>query len=186
MKKTSLESIIGLDINEAQTSKAARAQRRLAAAVPWALLAGFLVLTWILFGDLIERGKPVEVESVVTLKRPVDSLAEEGNQGAVSAGDPWDASLLFQASGWIEPDPLPIKATALVNGVVNSVAVLEGEKVEAGQVMAELISEDFALDLKTAESDLASIEAKAKAHESAIKTGAARIVTLQKLSLIHI
>jgi multidrug efflux pump subunit AcrA (membrane-fusion protein) len=180
MKKTSLESIIGLDINEAQTSKAARAQRRLAAAVPWALLAGFLVLTWILFGDLIERGKPVEVESVVTLKRPVDSLAVEGNQGAVSAGDPWDASLLFQASGWIEPDPLPIKATALVNGVVNSVAVLEGEKVEAGQVMAELISEDFALDLKTAESDLASIEAKAKAHESAIKTGAARIVTLQK------
>ncbi|MBP82630.1 MAG: hypothetical protein CMO61_02140 [Verrucomicrobiales bacterium] len=180
MKKTSLESIIGLDINEAQTSKAARSQRRLAAAVPWALAAGFLILTWILFGDLVERGKPVEVESVVTLKRPVDSLVEEGNQRAVSAGDPWDASLLFQASGWIEPDPLPIKATALVNGVVNSVAVLEGEKVEAGQVMAELISEDFALDLKTAESDLASIEAKAKAHESAIKTGAARIVTLQK------
>jgi multidrug efflux pump subunit AcrA (membrane-fusion protein) len=180
MKKTTLESIIGLDINEAQTSKTARNQRRLVAAVPWALAAGFLALIWILFGDLVERGKPVEVESVVTIKRPVEGLLEIGSQGAVSAGDPWDASLLFQASGWIEPDPLPIKATALVNGVVNSVAVLEGEEVEAGQVLAKLISEDFALNLKTAESDLASIEAKAKAHESAIKTGAARIVTLKK------
>ncbi|NRB73562.1 MAG: biotin/lipoyl-binding protein, partial [Verrucomicrobiales bacterium] len=62
--------------------------------------------------------------------------------------------MLFQASGWIEPDPLPIKATALVNGVVECVGVLEGEVVKQGQILAELISEDFELDLETAESDL--------------------------------
>lgn len=180
MKTSSLDSIIGPGSEGPETQKAALSQRRLATVVPWLLLLGFLCLSWILFGDRLERSIPVEVESVVTLKRSVDQpltgQVSEGNP----ASDPWGAGMLFQASGWIEPDPLPIKATALVNGVVERVGILEGEVVKQGQILAELISEDFELDLETAESDLTSLKAQAKAHESAIKAGAARIVTLDK------
>lgn len=180
MKTSSLDSIIGPGSEGPETQKAALSQRRLATVVPWLLLLGFLCLSWILFGDRLERSIPVEVESVVTLKRsvdqPVTGQVSEGNP----ASDPWGAGTLFQASGWIEPDPLPIKATALVNGVVERVGILEGEVVKQGQILAELISEDFELDLETAESDLTSLKAQAKAHESAIKAGAARIVTLDK------
>lgn len=180
MKTSSLDSIIGPGSEGPETQKAALSQRRLATAIPWLLLVGFLCLAWILFGDRLERSIPVEVESVVTLKRSVDQpltgQVSEGNP----ANDPWGAGMLFQASGWIEPDPLPIKATALVNGVVERVGILEGEVVKKGQILAELISEDFELDLETAESDLTSLKAQAKAHESAIKAGAARIVTLDK------
>ena len=180
MKTSSLDSIIGPGSEGPETQKAALSQRRLATAIPWLLLVGFLCLAWILFGDRLERSIPVQVESVVTLKRtvdqPVNGQVSEGNP----TSDPWEAGMLFQASGWIEPDPLPIKATALVNGVVECVGVLEGEVVKQGQILAELISEDFELDLETAESDLTSLQAQAEAHESAIKAGAARIVTLDK------
>ena len=165
MKTSSLDSIIGPGSEGPETQKATLSQRRLATAIPWLLLVGFLCLAWILFGDRLERSIPVEVESVVTLKRSVDQpltgQVSEGNP----ASDPWEAGMLFQASGWIEPDPLPIKATALVNGVVERVGILEGEVVKQGQILAELISEDFELDLETAESDLTSLRAQAKAHE---------------------
>jgi len=180
MKTSSLDSIIGPGNEGHETQKAAQSQRRLAAAIPWMLVAGFLGMAWILFGDQLERSTPVEVETVVTLKRSVERVGADQTAVTDLNSDLWEAGMLFQASGWIEPDPLPIKATALVNGVVECVGVLEGEVVEEGQILAELISEDFELDLETAESDLASLRAQAEAHESAIKAGAARIVTLDK------
>ena len=38
--------------------------------------------------------------------------------------------LLFQASGWIEPDPFPVRVTSLYSGVVKEVHVLEGQKIQ--------------------------------------------------------
>lgn len=56
-------------------------------------------------------------------------------------------SLLFQASGWIEPDPFPIRVTSLYSGVVKEVHVLEGQQIQKGQVIATLIDEDARLVL---------------------------------------
>lgn len=67
--------------------------------------------------------------------------------------------MLFQAGGWVEPDPLPIHAVALTDGVIEKVNVLEGQEVKKGQVIAELISEDIRLALKAAERSLAEAEA---------------------------
>lgn len=55
--------------------------------------------------------------------------------------------LLFQASGWIEPDPFPIRVTSLYSGVVKEVHVLEGQKIQKGEVIATLIDEDARLVL---------------------------------------
>ena len=55
--------------------------------------------------------------------------------------------LLFQASGWIEPDPFPVRVTSLYSGVVKEVHVLEGQKIKKGEVIATLIDEDARLVL---------------------------------------
>jgi RND family efflux transporter MFP subunit len=76
--------------------------------------------------------------------------------------------MMFQASGWIEPDPLPIKATSLVDGVVETVNVLEGQPVKKGETLATLISEDARLALATAEQNHDTLLATRDAHLGAI------------------
>lgn len=110
-----------------------------------------------------------------------DSPEAAGLEGtSESAADPWAAPMLFQASGWVEPDPLPIKATALVNGVVDSVAVLEGETVKKGDLLATLIREDFELDLATAESMAGAAKSRLSAKDAGIRAMSAKEQTLLK------
>lgn len=52
------------------------------------------------------------------------------------------ATVSVQAPGWVEPDPYPIFVTALTNGVIEKIYVLEGQSVEEGQVIAEMVDDD--------------------------------------------
>lgn len=74
----------------------------------------------------------------------------------------------FQAAGWIEADPQPILVTGLVGGVVDEVLVLEGQAVEAGQVLARLDDADHRLVLAHAQAELATARAAAAAAEQAV------------------
>jgi HlyD family secretion protein len=94
--------------------------------------------------------------------------------------DPSDGAVSFQASGWIEPGPFPIKVSALVDGFIEEVHILEGEHVEKGQIMARLVREDLELDLSTAQGALDSLRAEAEANEKAILSVAAQIATRAK------
>lgn len=60
-------------------------------------------------------------------------------------------AMLFQAGGWFEPDPLPIYAIGLTDGVISSVHVLEGQLVKKGQLLAELIADDAKIALSAAQ-----------------------------------
>jgi multidrug efflux pump subunit AcrA (membrane-fusion protein) len=64
-----------------------------------------------------------------------------------------------QAPGWLEADPFYTACSALADGVIESIDVLEGERVEAGQVVARLVAEDAQIALRRAEADLAAAEA---------------------------
>ncbi len=67
---------------------------------------------------------------------PVILKPAEGNvKGAVTV----------QAAGWLEADPYKSYVTALTDGIVREVLVLEGETVRAGQVVARLVDEDSSL-----------------------------------------
>lgn len=79
------------------------------------------------------------------------------------------ASPVFQASGWVEPEPYPVKASALVDGIVAAVHVLEGQDVEKGQVLAALVDEDARLALAAAEGRHRRLLAARDAHLSAIE-----------------
>ncbi len=71
-----------------------------------------------------------------------------------------------QAPGWLEPEPYPIAVSALTDGVIAEVLVLEGQTVEAGQAVARLVAEDAELALRRAEAALAAGEAALAAAEA--------------------
>src|SRR5215468_420037 len=72
-------------------------------------------------GHLVARyllpAKPVTVVPVLTSRA---ELRQEGTP-------------LFQSAGWIEPRPTPILITALYEGVVEKLLVVEGQEVKAGE-----------------------------------------------------
>ncbi|MFG0306749.1 MAG: efflux RND transporter periplasmic adaptor subunit [Phycisphaerales bacterium JB040] len=71
-----------------------------------------------------------------------------------------------QAPGWLEAEPYTVACTALADGVVESIEVLEGDRVERGDVIARLVAEDSELRLRVAEAELASARASLRASET--------------------
>ncbi|HUF62228.1 MAG TPA: HlyD family efflux transporter periplasmic adaptor subunit [Verrucomicrobiales bacterium] len=155
------------------------------ALLPAALLTGFAVITLILYGNRLLPAREVQIRQV--LPRPVTALETAASPGApaghldelppgpVTFQPPSQPGpVLFQASGWIEPDPLPIKVTALVDGVVDEVHVLEGATVAKGRLLATLIDDDARLAVSAAENALAETVAAAAAHEASIAVAEAR------------
>jgi len=69
------------------------------------------------------------------------------------------AAVVAQAPGWVEPNPYPIYVSALADGVVERIEVLEGETVQAGQTLVRLIGDDARLALAAARAELARREA---------------------------
>ena len=93
------------------------------------------------FRDKFLTQYEVEVTKAILYPDDGDGLSD-GNLSLTKKG-----SLLFQASGWIEPDPFPIRVTSLYSGVVKEVHVLEGQQIKKGEVIATLIDEDARLVL---------------------------------------
>src|SRR4051812_31195363 len=61
------------------------------------------------------------------------SVVVRTSAGASGAGG--GGTTVARAAGWIEPDPYPVSVTALSEGVVADVLVLEGDRVEKDQVV---------------------------------------------------
>lgn len=155
-----------LDSLTRSTSAEGKPPRRMPAwLVPAAILAGFALLFLALFRDRLLPAPAVGTALVLaTPGGPETPASAAGN-------------LLFQASGWIEPDPLPVKATALVDGVIDTVHVLEGQQVSKGDPLATLVDADARFALAAAEQEhrmrkaaheaqLAAIGSARKKHES--------------------
>jgi len=109
--------------------------------IPSILLSGFLIIClWAARGFLIPA-----IDVTVTPVIASSSLIT----GKEVSGTP-----LFQAPGWIEPEPLPTQISALTTGVISEVLVLDGSKVEQSQVVARLIDQDAKLFFAQASANL--------------------------------
>ncbi|MFN7343281.1 MAG: hypothetical protein ACK5TA_08090, partial [bacterium] len=85
-------------------------RRRMAVWIlPLGLLLGFLLIFALLFRDRLVPAKKVDVFSAVGIEENIKASTSKKSANVVG-------KLMFQASGWIEPDPLAIKATALTDG----------------------------------------------------------------------
>ncbi len=124
---------------------------------PAVILAGFTgVLGWSL-RDSLWPAQPVTIVSVMASRSEV-----------VAADTP-----LFQAAGWVEPRPQAVVVSALTEGIIEEMLVVEGQAVEAGQVVARLIRRDSEIELERAEADVRLREAEvlsARAALAAAKT----------------
>jgi len=127
---------------------------------PLALLAGFAVLFLFTARDRLLPPVVMPVAPALLFETAEAGAAvNDSNKPATSEGE-----LLFQASGWIEPDPFPIHVTALESGIVKRVHVLEGQKVTRGQLLVELIDDDTRIAVDEARSEV--VRAKAKVQQA--------------------
>lgn len=135
--------------------------RRRRLVTRYLLPAGVLLCFASLFAwaarDSLLPSRPVTVVPVIATRAEVRQ-----------AGTP-----LFQAAGWIEPRPTPVVVTALAEGVVEELLVVQNQEVKAGQVMARLIDRDARLAVDAARAELAVREAErdsARAARDAART----------------
>jgi len=120
--------------------------------LPAGLAAGLLALVAYTAGDSLLPKRRVSVIPVV-----------------VRIGTSPSGTLAAQAPGWVEPDPYPIGVSALADGILKEVPVLEGSPVEIGQVVARLVDDDARLALARADGALALKRAELEIAEAALK-----------------
>lgn len=109
------------------------------------------------------------VPAVAVIVRPVafaDAPSDgAGRPGAQAGAAPVATGPVVQAPGWIEPAPFPVTASALVPGIVREVLVLEGDRVDAGQVVARLVDDQFKIMLARADAELRMRQAERDAMQ---------------------
>jgi HlyD family secretion protein len=120
--------------------------------IPLAIVAGFLGIVGWSARDHWLPAKPVTVAPVILTRAEVQE-----------AGTP-----LFQAAGWIEPRPTAVMCSALVEGVVEELLVVEGQEVEAKAPVARLVDAEARLILREAESNLQLREAERDAAQAVL------------------
>ncbi len=90
-----------------------------------------------------------------------------------AGGQTGGGRIVAQAPGWVEADPYSIAVSALTDGVIREVLVLEGQPVETGQVVARLVDDDARLAVERA-------EAAMQESESALATAQAALAAAQR------
>ncbi|MGJ8642868.1 MAG: efflux RND transporter periplasmic adaptor subunit [Luteolibacter sp.] len=161
----SSEDLTGIIRKIPESDRAPERRRSYAWLLPVGLLFGFVLILGLLFGKRLIPAKAVTTAPVVTIRtNEPDPSEPDSGKGGEDVSALGKGSLLFQASGWVEPDPYVTLVPSLVNGVVESVHALEGQVVKKGDLLAKLIDEDAKLDLRSAEQEYVSLEKKITAH----------------------
>src|SRR5688500_13988714 len=131
--------------------------------LPAALLGATAGLLAYAARDALMPATPVRVVPVVV--RAVQGAAAPGGDapgaaadGSGGVGGGAGSGATVQAPGWVEPDPFAFTVSALTDGVVKAVLVVEGQAVEAGQVVLRMVDDDAKLALARAEADVAMRE----------------------------
>jgi multidrug efflux pump subunit AcrA (membrane-fusion protein) len=118
--------------------------------LPLGIVLSFLgVVAWAA-RDTLLPAKPVTVVPVLVARAEVQQ-----------AGTP-----LFQAAGWVEPSPSPIVVSALTDGVLEQLNVVEGQLVRKGEVIGRLLDVDARLALKQAQAELSLREGELEAAQA--------------------
>jgi RND family efflux transporter MFP subunit len=148
-----------VDLKQLAISRSPAAPARLRArrhvltryVLPCVLLVGFLSLVAWASWDVVFPPHRVTVVPVLATHATVH---REGTP-------------LFNAAGWIEPRPTPIRVAALAPGVVQELLVVQDQAVRAGEPVAELIKEDSQFAYERALADLKLREAEAAEAQAA-------------------
>ncbi len=128
--------------------------------LPALLLAGFGLLLAHAGRESLYPPRPVTVVPVISSQTEMDQPAD---------------TPLFRAAGWAEPRPTPTVVTALAEGVVDKLLVVEGQEVKEGGVVARLVTHDARIALDAAEAEVKLREGELAAAKVILKAAAARL-----------
>jgi RND family efflux transporter MFP subunit len=143
------------------------AKRHATWLLPVGVLLGFALVFLLLFRDRLIPARAVVVAPAVAIESKPATVEKPASPAPAT---PVAGRLLFQASGWVEPDPQPIKVTALTDGFIDQVNVLEGAAVKKGEVIATLIEIDSRLAKEAAAAEVEMLEADLAALTTGIET----------------
>lgn len=127
--------------------------------LPLVLLGGFVGTLLYSFREALLSAKPVTVVPVM----------------AVQAQIAQSEAPLFQSAGWVEPRPTPVLVTALAEGVVQRLLVIEGQELKAGDDVAHLIDADARLRVQEAEAELRSRQADLASQKASLAAAEIRL-----------
>lgn len=154
-----------MSLDDLTTHHSQKRTRSLAWMLPAGLVLGFLIVLALLFGKRLLPAIEVTTAPVITIRAgettPEPTSTTPPTQPQKSTGK---GNLLFQASGWVEPDPYTVYITSLISGVVDKVHVLEGQSVKKGQLLATLIPDDAELNLLSAQQKHTAYQKMIEAH----------------------
>lgn len=119
--------------------------------LPIALLVGFVGTVGWSIRDTLWVAKSVTVVPVIASRSEV--IASEAP--------------LFQAAGWVEPRPQPVVVSALTEGIIDEMLVVEGQAIEAGQVVARLIRRDAEIESERGIADVRLRDAELRSAKAA-------------------
>ncbi|MBX9681442.1 MAG: efflux RND transporter periplasmic adaptor subunit [Gemmataceae bacterium] len=126
-------------------------------ALPGVVFLGFFaVIGW----AVRDRYLPSRQVTVVPVLATTSEIRNEGTP-------------LFQAAGWVEPRPSANLVTALAEGTVDKLFVVEGQRVKAGDVIAQLNPADAEFALHAAEADLELRKSELSVAHAAVKAARA-------------
>jgi RND family efflux transporter MFP subunit len=146
--------------------------------VPMAILASSVLLLAYAARATFQSAIGVWVLPVVS--KPLAS--GESGESTPASGQGTGAAIA-QAPGWVEADPFPITVPALAEGVIKEVLIVEGQRVEAGQIIVKMIDEDAKLAMAAAAAELAVDEAdlaRAKADLEYQRVNYKRLIRLHE------
>jgi len=126
--------------------------------LPAILVGGFVALIAWMARDLVFPPRSVTVVPVF----------------ATHAASQREGTRLFEAAGWIESRPTPVKVAALAPGVVEKLLVVEDQPVKEGEPIAELVRADADLAHRQAQADLDLHVAGLRGAEAAAKAAKTR------------
>jgi RND family efflux transporter MFP subunit len=128
--------------------------------LPGLLLLGFAGLLFWAARETLSPPRPVTVIPVTTSQSALDAPPD---------------TPLFRAAGWVEPRPTPTIVTALSEGVVERLLVVEGQEVKQGQVVARLIAIDAKLALEVAEAEVELRDSEVASAQAALTAAKDRL-----------
>ncbi len=139
-----------------------RGPRRASAAAAATIVASLAGLALWSAWPVLSPAHPVEVVQAVHDVSGVQApaAASDARDATQTAGGNERGSVTVQAAGWLEAYPYYTAVPALTDGIIESIHVLEGDAVEANQVVATLIDDDRAIALRGAEAALAAASAR--------------------------
>ncbi|MFT6179742.1 MAG: RND family efflux transporter MFP subunit [Akkermansiaceae bacterium] len=156
-------------------------KRSFAWLLPVGLLLGFLIILGLLFGGRLLPATSVKTAPVITIRAGESLSLRGGGNSLVNDTKPsGKGSLLFQASGWVEPDPYTVFVPTLINGVVDEVHALEGQSIKKGDLVATLVDDEARLDFQSAQQKYTSLEKKIVAHCTGFEVVRAEISAAQR------